>query len=245
MRILGLPSGREIHRIPCFVPDALVGWGITNESKKVMGTKPDGSLKYTVADTHHTTPRTKTATTTAATPGSTTRSTPHRAHPPGLLHLRQDHRAAQRAGLSTASSRTSATRWIPPSTTPRACSAAVSSPSRCPTTARTPTHPKSTARCSPAWTPKTMEVRWQVLIDGNCDLVATSYDGKLAPPTSTTPKAAPLRRHDVGRARRLPVLQHCPHRRSREGRQVQDLRRLQGARGRWHHAKPTRTPRRR
>jgi nitrous-oxide reductase len=25
-----------------------------------------------------------------------------------------------------------------------------------------------------------MEVRWQVLLDGNCDLVATSYDGKLA-----------------------------------------------------------------
>ncbi|MDT9121045.1 hypothetical protein RSW84_26760, partial [Escherichia coli] len=54
MRVLGLPSGREITRIPCFVPDALVGWGITNESKAVMGTKPDGSLKYTVADTHHT-----------------------------------------------------------------------------------------------------------------------------------------------------------------------------------------------
>jgi nitrous-oxide reductase len=27
---------------------------------------------------------------------------------------------------------------------------------------------------------ETMEVRWQVLIDGNCDLVATSFDGKLA-----------------------------------------------------------------
>ena len=54
MRVLGLPSGREIHRIPCFVPDALVGWGITNESKKIMGTKADGSLRYTVADTHHT-----------------------------------------------------------------------------------------------------------------------------------------------------------------------------------------------
>jgi nitrous-oxide reductase len=27
---------------------------------------------------------------------------------------------------------------------------------------------------------ETMEVRWQVLIDGNCDLVASSYDGKLA-----------------------------------------------------------------
>jgi nitrous-oxide reductase len=54
MRVLGLPSGREMLRIPCFVPDALVGWGITNESKKIMGTKPDGSLRYTVGDTHHT-----------------------------------------------------------------------------------------------------------------------------------------------------------------------------------------------
>ena len=53
VRVLGLPSGREILRIPCFVPDALVGWGITNESKAVMGTKADGSLRYTVADTHH------------------------------------------------------------------------------------------------------------------------------------------------------------------------------------------------
>src|SRR3990167_4228383 len=54
MRVLGLPSGRELMRIPCFVPDALVGWGITNESKKIMGTKPDGSLRYTVGDSHHT-----------------------------------------------------------------------------------------------------------------------------------------------------------------------------------------------
>ena len=27
---------------------------------------------------------------------------------------------------------------------------------------------------------ESMEVRWQVMIDGNCDLVASSYDGKLA-----------------------------------------------------------------
>jgi nitrous-oxide reductase len=31
----------------------MVGWGITNESKAILGTKPDGSLKYTVGDTHH------------------------------------------------------------------------------------------------------------------------------------------------------------------------------------------------
>ena len=42
MRVLGMPSGRELLRIPCFVPDALVGWGITNESKKIMGTKSNG-----------------------------------------------------------------------------------------------------------------------------------------------------------------------------------------------------------
>jgi nitrous-oxide reductase len=47
VRVLGLPSGREINRIPCFVPDCMVGWGITNESKAIMGTKADGSLKYT------------------------------------------------------------------------------------------------------------------------------------------------------------------------------------------------------
>ena len=52
-RILGLPSGRTLRRIPVFNIDPMVGWGITNESKAIMGTKPDGSLKYTTGDTHH------------------------------------------------------------------------------------------------------------------------------------------------------------------------------------------------
>ena len=45
MLVLGLPSGREITRIPFFVPAAPVGWGIINESKAVMGIKPAGGLK--------------------------------------------------------------------------------------------------------------------------------------------------------------------------------------------------------
>ncbi|MBS0542750.1 MAG: TAT-dependent nitrous-oxide reductase [Proteobacteria bacterium] len=52
-RVLGMPSGREIKRIPVFNIDCMSGWGITNESKKVIGTRPDGQLKYKTGDTHH------------------------------------------------------------------------------------------------------------------------------------------------------------------------------------------------
>ncbi|MBI4694340.1 MAG: nitrous-oxide reductase [Gammaproteobacteria bacterium] len=53
VRVIGVPSGREIKRIPVFNPDALTGWGLTNESKAILGTKADGTLKYTTGDTHH------------------------------------------------------------------------------------------------------------------------------------------------------------------------------------------------
>ena len=53
LRIYGIPSGREIKRIPVFNPDLLTGWGITNESKAILGTNPDGSLKFITGDTHH------------------------------------------------------------------------------------------------------------------------------------------------------------------------------------------------
>ena len=52
-RIYGVPSGRTIKRIPVFNIDPMSGWGITNESKAILGTKPDGSLKYRTGDTHH------------------------------------------------------------------------------------------------------------------------------------------------------------------------------------------------
>ena len=54
VRVMGMPSGREIKRIQVFnAPDPMSGWGITNESKKILGTRPDGSLKYNTGDTHH------------------------------------------------------------------------------------------------------------------------------------------------------------------------------------------------
>ena len=178
MRVLGLPSGRELHRIPCFVPDALVGWGVTNESKAVMGTKPDGHLKYTVADTHHT----------------------HASYKDGnydgryawindkinsrIARIRLDYFVCDKI---TQLPNVQGFHGIFPDkrdpvdpainyTTRVFCGAEFSIP--LPNTgSEDHTKYRSMFTCVDA---ETMEVRWQVLIDGNCDLVATSYDGKLA-----------------------------------------------------------------
>jgi nitrous-oxide reductase len=178
VRVLGLPSGREITRIPVFNPDALVGWGITNESKKIMGTKADGSLRYTVADTHHV----------------------HASYKDGnydgryawindkinsrLARIRLDYFVCDKI---TQLPNVQGFHGIFPDkrdpvdakinyTTRVFCGAEFSIP--LPNTATDDGKKyRSLFTCVDA---ESMEVRWQVLIDGNCDLTATSYDGKLA-----------------------------------------------------------------
>jgi len=178
MRVLGLPSGREIHRIPCFVPDALVGWGVTNESKKIMGTKADGSLRYTVADSHHT----------------------HASYKDGnydgryawindkinsrIARIRLDYFVCDKI---TELPNVQGFHGIFPDkrdpvdpainyTTRVFCGAEFSIP--LPNSGSDDASKyRSMFTCVDA---ESMEVRWQVLIDGNCDLTATSYDGKLA-----------------------------------------------------------------
>ncbi|WP_298234942.1 TAT-dependent nitrous-oxide reductase [uncultured Azohydromonas sp.] len=178
MRVLGLPSGREITRIPCFVPDALVGWGITNESKAIMGTKPDGSLKYTVADSHHT----------------------HASYKDGdydgryawindkinsrLARIRLDTFTCDKI---TELPNVQGFHGIFPDkrdpvdpninyTTRVFCGAEF----HIPLSAGDLDKPEKYRTMFSCVDAESMELRWQVLIDGNCDLTATSYDGKLA-----------------------------------------------------------------
>ena len=138
-RIYGLPSGRLFKRIPVFNIDCLVGWGITNESKKIMGTKADGSLKYCTGDTHHVHP-------------SYTDGTYNGKHMfvNDKIHGRIARIRMDTMECDTASSRTSAIRWTKKSTTRLVSSAAASSTFRSPTMAATLTIRRNISACLPA-----------------------------------------------------------------------------------------------
>ncbi len=180
VRVLGLPSGREIHRIPVFYPDALIGWGITNESKAVMGTKADGSLKYTVADTHHVHGSYKDGTYDGRYAWVNDKINCR------IARMRLDVMVCDKI---TEIPNIQGFHGIFPDkrdpvdqainyTTRVFCGAEFHAP--LPNDGH---DMDDTAKYRTLFTcvdSETMEVRWQALLDGNCDLVATSYDGKLA-----------------------------------------------------------------
>ncbi len=180
VRVLGMPSGRELLRIPCFRPDALIGWGITNESLDVMGRNAKGGPLYNVADTHHL----------------------HASYKDGnydgryawvndkinsrIARIRLDYFICDKI---TDLPNVQGFHGIFPDkadpvdpainyTTRVFCGGEFGIPvPNDGTDVNNTEQYKSLFTCVDA---ETMEVRWQVMIDGNCDLVATSYDGKLA-----------------------------------------------------------------
>jgi nitrous-oxide reductase len=179
VRIYGLPSGRLFKRIPVFNMDCLVGWGITNESRKILGTRPDGRLKYHTGDTHHVHPSYKDGTYDGryifvndkihgrlARIRMDTMETDKITELPlvqGFHGVFPDKRDPVDPAINH--------------TTRVFCGAEFSIPlvNNGKNMDATKEY-RSVFSCVDA---ESMEVRWQVLIDGNCDLVATSYDGKL------------------------------------------------------------------
>lgn len=180
MRVLGLPSGREIRRIPVFNMDCLTGWGITNESKKILGTKADGSLKYHVGDTHHVHASYTDGTYDGKYAWVNDKINSRLARVrldtfecdkitelpniQGFHGIFPDRRDPVDAKINH--------------TTRVFCGAEFAIPQ--PNDGRDMEDGKAYASLFTCVDAETMEVRWQVRIEGNCDLVATSYDGKLA-----------------------------------------------------------------
>jgi nitrous-oxide reductase len=178
-RIIGYPSGRTILRIPVFNIDPMVGWGITNESKAIIGTKADGSLKYNTGDTHHV----------------------HGSYKDGtydgrwlFINDKMHSRIARiRMDTMTVDKITELPNVmgfhgifpdkrdpIDPKinyTTRVFCGGEFHVP--LPNDGRDLDDPSKWGVLFTCVDAETMEVRWQVRIDGNCDLVATSYDGTL------------------------------------------------------------------
>ena len=180
VRIYGLPSGRLFKSIPVFNIDCLVGWGITNESKKIIGTKPDGSLLYRTGDTHHIHPSYK-----DGTYDGKYMFVNDKIHG-RLARIRMDTMETDKIvelPLVQGFHGTFPDKRDPVDpainhTTRVFCGGEFSIPLDNNGKNMDATEDyRSIFTCVDS---ESMEVRWQVLIDGNCDLVASSYDGKLA-----------------------------------------------------------------
>jgi len=180
VRIYGMPSGRTLKRIPVFNVDCMVGWGITNESKAILGTNADGSLKYMTGDTHH-------------VHGSYTDGTYNSKYlwtndklNNRIARIRMDK---MECDAITELPNVQGFHGIFPDkrdpvdasinyTTRVFCGSEFASPK--PNDGRDTSDPTKWFSLFTCVDAESMQVRWQVRINGNNDLVATSYDGKLA-----------------------------------------------------------------
>lgn len=180
VRIYALPSGRMLKRIPVFNVDCMVGWGITNESRAIIGTDPDGSLKYNTGDTHHVHPSYTDGTydgryifvndkinTRIARVRLDTMECDKITQLPnvqGFHGIFPDKRDPLDPAINH--------------TTRVFCGNEFHIPQ--PNDGRDLDDPSKYYCLFSCVDAETLQVRWQCKVDGNLDLVATSYDGKLA-----------------------------------------------------------------
>jgi nitrous-oxide reductase len=171
IRILGLPSMRELMRVPVFNPDFAIGWGITNESKRVLGKNfPVGG------DAHH----------------------PHMSQTDGHYDGRyiwiNDKANTRVARIRADIMRTDKIIDIPnaqaihglrvqrvPRTGYVFCNGEFRVPH--PNDGRDLNDPKKYSTVFTAIDGDTMKIAWQVLVDGNLDNTDADYTGKYAAAT--------------------------------------------------------------
>lgn len=165
IRILGVPSMRELKRIPVFNLDSATGHGRTDWSKQLLGGRLQG-------DTHHV----------------------HLSYDGGTYDGRyvyvNDKLNARLARVRIATMEVDAITEIPNSMGTHGifpqrhktglvlCNSEFQTPQ--PNDGRDLTDPKKYYGMHTAIDGETMEVRWQVMVDGNMDLCATDYEGKYS-----------------------------------------------------------------
>jgi len=162
IRILGVPSMRELKRIPVFNRDSATGWGMTDWSKKLLGGKMSG-------DTHHV----------------------HLSYTDGTYDGRyvfvNDKAAARLARVDIESMEVDRIVDIPNSNGTHGifpqrhktglvvCNSEFATP--LPNDGRDLEDTSKYAAMHTAIDGETMEVKWQVMVESNMDLAATDYKG--------------------------------------------------------------------
>lgn len=165
VRILGIPSGRELKQIPVFNYDAAYGHGTTNFSKSLIGDKRSG-------DTHHVHLSYKDGTYDGKY-GFVNDKAQAR-----LARIRLDMMVTDKVcNIPNANG----THGIFPSRhkiDAVYCNSEFRTP--LPNDGRDLEDPTKYACLHSCIDAETMEVRWQIMVDGNLDLCATDYQGKYS-----------------------------------------------------------------
>jgi nitrous-oxide reductase len=165
IRVLGIPSMRELKRVPVFNRDAATGWGGTDWSKELLKGRLSG-------DTHHV----------------------HLSYDDGTYDGRyvyvNDKASARLARVRIETMEVDAVADIPHShgthgifpqrhrTGLVMCNSEFRAP--IPNDGRDMNDPTKYAAMHTAIDGETMEVKWQVMVEGNMDLCATDYQGKYS-----------------------------------------------------------------